>query len=74
MFLHGGHNLGGNLSPLNTVYRKNYGFSDARYCAYQLSVHITLPLLPPLSFFALQSSKEKVGREREAGTLFPLRL
>lgn len=62
--LHGGHSLGGNLPPLDMVYLKKYGCSDARYSAYQLSAHIPLPLLPPLSSFALQSSKEKAGRER----------
>lgn len=66
MLLHGGCDLGGNLLPPDTVYLKKYGCGNARYSAYQLFAHITLPLLPPLSSFALQSSKEKVGRERQA--------
>lgn len=66
MLLCGGHNLGGNLPPLDTLYLKKCGCSDARYSAYQLSAHVTLLLLPPRSSFALQSSKEKVGRERRA--------
>lgn len=66
MFLHDGDNLGGNLPPPDTVCLKKYGCNDAKYSAHQVSMHITLPLLLPLSSFALQSSKEKVGRERQA--------
>lgn len=71
MLLPGGPNLEGTLLSLDAVYLKKYGCSDSRYSASQLSAHVTPPLVPSLSSFTLQSSKEKVG-EGEAGTLFPL--
>ncbi|KAK4827914.1 hypothetical protein QYF61_022362 [Mycteria americana] len=44
MLLHGGHNLGGNLPPLDRVYLKKYGCSDARVLVNVL-VRFNVPVL-----------------------------